>query len=362
MKIIKQFNVGWGLTNKCNMKCKFCYSKESRYVNNELGIKEWISFIDQNHEHIDSINYGTGENAILDDFFYFIDYVRKNYPQIPQSLTTNGYVSERIKNNKSFMEIFIRSIDEVDVSLDFCIPEKHNEFRGQPYAYTWAINLLDFLKKTSIKTTIVFVGFEDTLSHSNIDGLFELTEKYDSILRLNIYRPVSCSDDINKKFILKYETLVDALTFIGKNYKILSLSDTLIGNAFSDEMGIEDKTGVESIRILPNGNIYASTYLINDRYKTKYTILKNEVLRKIYFSEFETPICPKECFSCKIVSRCRGGVIDRRMLWYGTLTERDPYCPLRNGDTLPKEVFHIEEHPRISVHEQYLPTLFFKRR
>ncbi len=355
----KKYNIGWGLTNKCNMNCRFCYSKESRLVHNELGMQDWIRFIVQNSEYIESINYGTGENTILDDFFYFINYVRQKYPNIPQSLTTNGYVFEKIKDNPKFMSMFIKSIDEVDVSLDFFTPQKHNKFRGQSCAYNWAINLLALLKNTPIKTTIVFVGFKDTLSYSNIDGLFELSERYNAILRLNIYRPVAHSDEINKKFVLKYNVLVDALKYIGKKYKILSLSDALIGNVFSDEDGIEDKTGVESIRILPDGNIYASTYLIDDSYKTGYNILQDKVLQKIYLPDFETLTYPKECFGCKIASKCKGGAIDRRLLWYGTLQERDPYCPLRNGDVLPEEIIHIDKHPRISVHERYLPTLFF---
>ena len=27
---MQKYNVGWGLTNACNMNCKFCYSKETR--------------------------------------------------------------------------------------------------------------------------------------------------------------------------------------------------------------------------------------------------------------------------------------------------------------------------------------------
>ena len=103
-----KYNVGWGLTNACNMNCQFCYSKQARHEIDECKIEDWKAFVDKNADYIDSINYGTGENAIMDDFFYFIDYVRKNYPEIKQSLTTNGYVSEKIKNNQEFFEIFKR--------------------------------------------------------------------------------------------------------------------------------------------------------------------------------------------------------------------------------------------------------------
>ena len=158
---MKKFNIGWGLTNLCNMNCKFCYSKETREKSRECNIEDWKNFIDENCEQIDSINYGTGENAILDDFFYFIDYVRKEHPNITQSVTTNGYISQKIIKNKEFMDIFMNSIDEIDVSLDFATKEKHCEFRGQKDAYDWAIRTLKILKDTNKKTTIVFVGFEE---------------------------------------------------------------------------------------------------------------------------------------------------------------------------------------------------------
>ena len=87
---MEKFNVGWGITNLCNMNCRFCYSKDTRKSTEDTNLKDWIKFIDENHNYIDSINYGTGENVISDDFFEFVQYVRKNYPSITQSLTSNG--------------------------------------------------------------------------------------------------------------------------------------------------------------------------------------------------------------------------------------------------------------------------------
>ena len=35
---MKKFNVGWGITNSCNMNCRFCYSKETRKSTDNIGI------------------------------------------------------------------------------------------------------------------------------------------------------------------------------------------------------------------------------------------------------------------------------------------------------------------------------------
>ena len=357
---MKKYNVGWGLTNSCNMNCKFCYSKETRKNTKNVTIEDWIKFVNENHEYIDSINYGTGENTISDDFFKFILYVRTNYPTITQSLTSNGYIHERVKKNKKLYEIYKKCIDEVDVSLDFATAEKHNYFRGQPKAFEWAINTLEMLKKDDKKATIVFVGFEESMSKSNVDGLFQIAKKYNAILRLNIYRPVSESLEINKKFILKYKTLIETLEHINNNYKIISLNDVLFGNLYAKNANISENTGIDSIRILPDGSICPSTYLIDENYRSDYNIKQEKVLTYLKFEEFTNPPIPDSCKSCEIQSQCRGGVYDRRILWKKTLKERDPYCPFENNDNINKEKFRILKRERVSVHDGYLPTMFFK--
>lgn len=355
-----KYNIGWGLTNCCNMNCKFCYSKDTRKKTEEKNILDWIKFVDENHEYIETINYGTGENAIYDDFFKFVSYVRDNYPNIRQSLTTNGYIYERVSKNKELYDIYKRCIDEVDVSLDFAKPEKHGEFRGQPKAYDWAINTLNMLKNDGKKATIVFVGFEETMQKDNIDGLFEIAKKYNSMIRLNIYRPVSESKEINDKFILSYKTLKDSLEYMMDKYKTISLSDILFGNIYVDGANIVENTGVDSIRILPDGSICPSTYLISEEYRGLYDISQKEVLKNIKFDNFINPPIPEECNNCSIKDKCRGGVFDRRMLWYSTLDKRDPYCPFENEDELSNKKIKILKKERVSVHDGYLPTMFFE--
>lgn len=357
---MKKYNVGWGITNACNMNCKFCYSKDTRHSTSDTTLKDWIKFVDENHEYIDSINYGTGENAISNDFFKFISYVRENYPSITQSLTSNGYIYERVSKDPELYDIYKKSIDEVDVSLDFAIPEKHNFFRGQPKAYDWAINTLKMLQKDKKTATIVFVGFEETMTPENIDGLFEIAKKYDALIRLNIYRPVSDNKEINEKFILSYKTLMSTLEYINEKYKIVTLSDVLLGSIYTREKEIKENTGIDSIRILPDGSICPSTYLITKDFRNKYNIKQENVLSKVKFEDFiEAPI-PEKCKNCEIKNKCKGGVYDRRMLWNKTLNERDPYCPFENDDDINKKQFKTLKKKRVSVHDGYLPTMFFK--
>lgn len=49
---MNKWSVGWGTIKDCNMKCKFCYSKEVRTEQiDALGLDIWIRFIDNNHKY-----------------------------------------------------------------------------------------------------------------------------------------------------------------------------------------------------------------------------------------------------------------------------------------------------------------------
>ena len=72
---------------------------------------------------------------------------------------------------------------------------------------------------------------------------------------------------------------------------------------------------------------------------------------------------PKECKECKYSKLCKGGVIDRRYLWNGNLNSKDPYCFVDDYNLLKKiEGIVLSEEKINSVHDGYLPTMFFKNR
>ena len=356
---MKKWNIGWGTISKCNMNCQFCYSKQKRTNSNDLGYKDWVKFIDENHKSINTINYGTGENTLSDDWFKLTEYIRTNYPQIRQALTTNGYLYEATKN-KEKLEIFIKAIDEVDVSLDFAQKENHSKLRGQSNAYDWAINTLELCYKYGKSSTIVFLGSKVNINKENIDGLFNIAKHYNAILRMNMYRPTEGIDDKSKEFIIEYDSVIEILEYISEKYSILSLNDTLFSTILTDQT-IEDPSGCQSIRILPDGSITPSTYLINKDY-TVGNIKENNVLNKLeekgMINQILYKVLPDECNRCFYAQKCCGGVYDRRYLWNGGLDKKDPYCP----GIFNKEIQHtisVSSQNFSSIHDGYLPTMFF---
>ncbi|AEE97670.1 radical SAM protein [Mahella australiensis] len=355
-----KWNIGWGVISSCNMKCEFCYSKKTRQEVQQLSFSQWKNFIDQNCDSVNSINYGTGENTLSDDWFRLVDYIGTHYPFIRQALTTNGYLVKRVRENAEFDRIVKNCISEIDVSLDYCIPSKHNAFRGFDSAYELAIKTLSYCETNGIISTIVFMGTNLTLEIQNISGLFDIAKAYHSKLRLNIFRPTDGINDHSKRFIADFSKIIDALKWINENHKIIAIDDPLFASVLCDDYEQIDPSGLQSLRILPDGSITPSTYLLKEKFR-KFNILENHVLSKIDSTnvgiEFDTPA---ECAQCRYVDKCRGGVYDRRYLWYGSFNSRDPYCLYRPENYVPDFKVRISKVDSFqSIHHGYLPTMFF---
>ena len=354
-----KWSIGWGSVSRCNMNCQFCYSKTKREKSEDLHLSDWQKFIDENAEKIESINYGTGENSLSNEWFSLIKYIREKYPRIRQSLTTNGYISEAIKDDEKRV-IFLSSIDEVDVSIDFFEESKHNAFRGQPNAYQWAKNTLAICQENDIPATIVFLGSKQNLNEKNIDGLFKIAKEFNSILRMNIYRPTDGITENAKRFIADRKQIIDMIKYINDKYSIIALNDSYFAPLLAGKENT-DPSGISSLRILSDGSITPSTYLIKESYilgnirdENVLECIKN----KSILTEVINDTVPAECAECLLKEKCRGGVADRRYLWGGSLECKDPYCDSPVITDL-KPIIKEERKDFISVHDGYLPTMFF---
>jgi len=354
-------NIGWGLTSKCNLNCEFCYSKSAREnINDITDIFVLKEFIDHNFHLVNSVNYGTGENTLSGIWIEIIKHINERFPNVTQGLTTNGYLSELLVKDLNAKRIILECIEEIDVSLDFGNKESHNKFRGNSQVYNWVIQTLEYSKKYNKRAAIVFVGTNETLKIPNIKNLFAIAKKYDAIIRLNLYRPTNIQE---RYFIPNFDAIKQALEFINDNYNILSLSDPLFSAIFTKgEVSCIDPSGISSIRILPDGSITPSTYLITDEFK-KLNIRIGNVLDKLKDSEFINLIdhsVPDECADCPYKFVCRGGAVDRRYLWYRDFNRKDPYCPFTKDHVIDISKLKITHKSNFSsVHDGYLPTLFF---
>jgi MoaA/NifB/PqqE/SkfB family radical SAM enzyme len=340
------------------MRCPFCYSATARESCHDLPVATLISFVERNAEWIDSVNYGTGENTLADSWFTLVKHVRRHYPAIRQSLTTNGYLSVALDKRSDADEI-MAALDEVDVSLDHSDPTKHNALRGHSCAYQWAVKTIDLCSGYNIPTSIVVMGIDATLERSSIDGIFRLAESAGCFVRINVFRPNSDQGLAP----LSYAQLRESLLRLLAERMLVSLSDPLL-SALSLGTAVRDASGRSSLRILPDGSITPSTYLVSDLWRRASIAdvrLDSCEFRSSLGEGIVDASVPDACKGCLVADSCQGGAIDRRIIWYGDLSVPDPYCPMRHGDSICswKLGCGVVTTPGPSVHDGYLPTIIF---
>lgn len=361
----RKWKIGWGVTSKCNMRCGFCYSQSIQPLqrSDNDDVQSHLRFVLKNKDIIDSINWGTKENAISDKWFELVEKIHAIAPGIVQGVTTNGLLGERCKENASFFRTFRNCIQDVDVSLDFANPAKHNAFRGHDRAFQLAMGTLELCAELNIPRSIVAIGTEENLDERNIDGLFKIAAQFESNVRINILRPVKGCD----LGPVKYETLKAILLYIIKHFHVVSLADPLVAAL----MGLSaiDPSGVGSFRILPDGDVTPSTYLTYHPWLTTNIFTERVDIEKLHllpaFRELARAKTPARCDGCQLARKCQGGCKDRRIIWFNTLAERDPYCPLRHDGNLEwlgngnLKVAAVSAGGPL-IHNGYLPTLIFR--
>lgn len=352
-----KFKVGWGFTRLCNMRCRMCYSWRVRQRRDEIDLEVAKSFVYQNRDYIENLNFGTGENTLVLDWYNLLKW--NNELGLKQGVTTNGYLAIFCEEHKWAHEIVTNCINDVDTSIDFANPILHNTLRGHPKAFQWAIKTLRYCHDYDIERSIVVCLLSENSNIKNIKNIFRLAENFQCNVRFNIYRPLHGSN-----FIVPPKQLYDVLQFCLKNYNLVRASDPLFSALLGINHAIGDSAGTTSCRILPNGMITPSTYLIGKEWETK-NIKERPLLPKLRetesFKKLINGLTPTECKECTYAGICQGGAKDRRVLWYHDLSKRDPYCPYLhlNYNPLGEIDFKITKQARYFVHDGYLPTLIF---
>lgn len=163
------YEVVISLTNKCNLKCKFCYANSSQKETRELSYDTLSRlFPELEKMGIQIIALTGGEPLLHKDFFRIVKTAKKHFPIV--FLATNGYfitpsIAEKIKNS---------GISNVQISIegDQII---HNSIRGVPTSYKRAKNAAKLLKSLGVDVTLTPTFIKDNLK--NIEDVFKLAEE-----------------------------------------------------------------------------------------------------------------------------------------------------------------------------------------
>lgn len=358
-----KWKIGWGLSNRCNMACKFCYSRKVRREQKNFDniIQAGVNFVKHNKEKIDSINFGTGEPTVEPAFFKFCSQLKEAAPDVMIGVTTNGNLARAVKDNPFNMEVFINCIEDVDVSLDYGNATQQDESRNYEGAFQGVIDTLKLCKKYNKNTTIVSVMHKYNCSIENFESMIRIARLYDASFRINVLRPT-----VDFDFALPYADLKRNFVHLMYSYEVESIADPLLAALVGAECPVGDPTAKSSFRILPNGFVTPSTYLLDSNWLA-IRIDEVEDIDSLHnadcFQQIKSVKTPQFCNNCPLEKQCKGGVFDRRWLWYHDFSEHDPYCPLRYEDTLDWSTLSgtpiYSQERKSFVHDGYLPTLIF---
>jgi radical SAM protein with 4Fe4S-binding SPASM domain len=345
------------------MGCRFCYSRITHSAptsSAESSLQPHLQFVRDNAQDLATINWGTTENTVAEEWYELVSAIQDIAPHVVQALTTNGYLAHACRSDARRKDIFLRCVGDVDVSLDFCAPEPHNRFRGHPNAFAMAMETLELCQEHGIPRSLVVLACGETLFPENLDGLFRIAARYDAHVRLSILRPVRGCELPP----LSYAQLRAGLAWITEHHDAVSLSDPLF--AALAGCPTSDPTGIQSARILPNGDVTPCTYLIEPPWIAaniyQERVRLPELASRWAFRALREPVRPEPCRDCTLWSACGGGSKDRRILAGGSLATRDPYCPRLHDDELrwfTGRVPCMKKSAAPLVHAAYLSTLIF---
>lgn len=325
------WSIGIGSTNKCNLNCPHCYSRERKDA--ELSYQQIKHILDS--LEVDSINFGTGENLLNKDFIKILDLIMER--GIKTSLTSNGYTVKNLP--KEYLEFF----NDIDISLEFPNKEKQSQFRGKG-SWDLAIGAIERCKKHDIETSIACCMMN--INVNDIPNFDKLISAYDINLRINTYKPVN-----TRKYCLTYEEFWKGIENIFSRMKLIACSEPIVNAVLGIEHPrLECGCGRTSIRIKPNGAIMPCVYWN----ESDVNINNLDVLNESTFDYMH--IIPKECLDCEHVSICAGGCEGRRL--YNDLQKPDEYCPFLRGDKI--NISYELAGKKDLVHASYLCTIILE--
>jgi GeoRSP system radical SAM/SPASM protein len=318
--------INWAITNKCNFKCRHCYSRED--PSEELDRNALLNCIGKIKEAgTFSINFGGGEPLLrrdLCDIAYFASSLG-----LSVSMNSNGYLIDR----ETATKLKEAGFSKVGISIDSHLPEIHDDFRGVKGSHKRAVKAVSFLNKvgieTSISTVICKINYKDT------NKLIEFA-KQNNVKHLNFHNykctglGYSNKDELDlspEEWRVFYIEALNAKQQISDIY--VSVEDPIIASlGYKDGSSLVKGSvcGKLSLNIKSNGDITPCGFI-----PIVIGNILNDDLLEIWNN---SPVLdmmrnktPKgKCIKCSHYSDCLGGCTSRALALTGDINSPDPHC------------------------------------
>jgi SynChlorMet cassette radical SAM/SPASM protein ScmE len=150
------------ITDKCNLRCKYCYHFTGPgNVNKDLPLQEWLTFLKELPEcGATNVTLGGGEPFLRDDLKEIITGVVEN--SLRFSMVSNGSL---ITDDIAKFIASTKKCDFIQISVDGSTPEIHDSCRGQG-SFEGAVRGIKILQKHKIPITV-----RVTIHHQNVHDL-----------------------------------------------------------------------------------------------------------------------------------------------------------------------------------------------
>ena len=332
----------WNLTNRCNLRCRHCYSSADQRAEGELTLEEIESVADElAGEGVRLAVLSGGEPLLREDIFEIAELLKRK--GIRTYLSTNGLLicEDNIGRIKE-------SFDYVGVSVDGT-PEVHDSFRGRKYSFEDALSALLLCRKEGVRVGLRFTLTEMTAG--SLPFIFDLVEEL-GVRRLYISHLVQVGRGKRLKDLerSRYRRAVEFI--VSRAFDLLPRGvEVVTGNNEADAVillkefsrrhpdragALErilrswggNQAGVRLVNIDHMGNVKPDPFfphsLGNLREKSFSEIWRsNGLLSRLR----ERPRRLRgRCSGCPYLEICNGGSRARAYLAYGDYFAEDPAC------------------------------------
>jgi len=305
----RQFALGIGLTNECNLSCAFCYRDPSRVDRLSLDqVRAVMTALP-----VRSVNLGTGENGMHPEFPELLDYLR--HQPIKLTITSNGYSIKVLDDNQ------LAAFKDVEFSLDYPSKDEQDNQRG---AGNWDLLHEQAARCRRLGVPVTFISVMMRSNYDRLADIAEIVKAYDAPLRINVYQSVR-----SDTFALTYEEYWRGFENLFTRTDVIAIGEPLV-RAMAGMPPRLGGCGVATVRVTPRATVQPCVYWPGGGASL-------DVLLKLGGGVTETEpfvaarSSPPACSDCRHFETCGGGCAGRRRLM-DALDEPDPYCPVVRGD------------------------------
>jgi len=158
------FEIVWGFTYQCNLRCKHCYENAGGKKRLELSTEQAEQVLDILSKvagvGLSALSFSGGEPLARKDFFELAAYAKRRIPYV--SIASNGTLITK-DNAKRIKDA---GVDYVEISIDGASPQVHDEFRGVPGAFERTIQGVKNCVEEGIDTCIATVLHRDNFAET----------------------------------------------------------------------------------------------------------------------------------------------------------------------------------------------------